>query len=322
MTPLARDVMTAYTARTAGRRTPAGPRCRCSTPTTALWQRELSARRERPGIADRRRQLRLLADTLSGLPDVLQLPGRPAAPGPAVATAGARRRLRRCRADAAPGAAAIAREHNATTVHGRARGARVLLSRLSRHRRHRGRHARRRPRRGGARRPGRHVRQHPGAADARSTRRRVVRRAARPRCGRPTSVRSSTRTCRSSGWSTCSPRSDPRRTPRCSRCCSSSGTRRRTHLELPGLTVDVARRRLGRREVRPAAQPRRTDRRGRRARRTRRRTAATPPTVRRATVGPFAERFLRVLECGRRRPASSRSGDIEILDAAERDRAD
>ena len=239
MAPLTRDVMIAYSARDRRDRRRTGRRCRCSTPTSRCGSGRSSACRGRPGSACCHRSSRLLAaDARPALPDVLRSADRSTAP--------AGRALERGAAcdfaiDAGTARAAASASRASTTrplfmvVHA---ALAVLLARLCGIRRHRDRH----------RRSPVAARPHSTTWSACSSTRwccgpRSSRARRSPTCwpgpGRRISLRSRTRTCRSSGSSRCSNRARSTAHSRCSRCCSSSRTPAPPHLELPGLTVET-----------------------------------------------------------------------------------
>ena len=202
MGPLARDVMVAYAARSGGEQ-PAWAPLTVQYADYAIWQRTVLGAEDDPESIARQADLRSGSGLLPGCrtssicpPTIRARRSRP------IAVRASRSSID---ADLHARLLEFAKQHNATRVHGDARGVGGAAGAVVGHGRHRDRYADRGSRRSRARRPGRHVRQHPGAADA-GRPGRVVRRAARVAHGRSTWRRSRTRTCRSSGWWRCSTR--------------------------------------------------------------------------------------------------------------------
>ena len=204
MAPLARDLVAAYAARPTGQRARSGRRCRCSTRTTRCGSASCSATRT-TRTAWPRQQLALLARRRwPALPRADRAAARPAAPGVA-SHRGGHGRFAAGRPDVLHRARRAGPRARRQPVHGGAgRAGRAADPARRRHRRP-DRHAHRRPHRRGPGRPGRVLRQHAGAAHRHCP---ATRRSATcwPGSARPTSPRTPTRTCRSSGWWRCSTR--------------------------------------------------------------------------------------------------------------------
>ena len=212
MAPLARDVMTAYLARTAGTE-PRGRRSRCSTQTSRCGSIASSDRKTTRNPSSGR-QLHYWSEQLAGLDDVIALPADH--PRPVQQTFHGDRFTFDIDANTHRALADLTRANGVTmfmALHG---ALAVLMSKLSGADEVTHRHTDRRPRSGSAR---------PSRRNGSSTHWSCEQRRSRHHVCRPVGARPGNRpgripelgTCHSNGSSTSSTQPDPRRTHRCSR---------------------------------------------------------------------------------------------------------